>query len=135
MKVAVTFAEGSVYQHFGHTQFFKIFEVEKGMIQSAEVVPTEGAGHGALAVFLHERGVEALICGGIGGGAIAALRDAGIRVCAGVSGNADQAVQDLLDGTLRFSGAPNCSHHAHESGHDECGSHGAECGHSCGSER
>ena len=69
MKIAVTYENGRVFQHFGHSKAFKIYEVENGAVQSSAVVPAGGAGHGALAGFLKERGVQALICGGIGAGA------------------------------------------------------------------
>ena len=72
MKIAVTYENGEVFQHFGHTEAFKIYEVEGGRIAGGSVVQTDGSGHGALAGFLSERGVDALICGGIGGGARAA---------------------------------------------------------------
>ena len=80
MKIAVTYEDGKVFQHFGHTEQFKIYEASEGKVLSAQVVDTEGSGHGALAGFLRERGVEVLICGGIGGGAQAALAQAGIKL-------------------------------------------------------
>ena len=78
MKIAVTYENGEVFQHFGHTETFKIYEVENGSIVNAQVIPTEGSGHGALADFLAEKQVEILICGGIGAGAKSALAEAGI---------------------------------------------------------
>lgn len=131
MKIAVTFEDGKVFQHFGHTEYFRIYEVNDKQIVKAQTVATNGSGHGALAAFLADRGVEALICGGIGGGAVNALADSGIKVFAGVSGDADARVRELLDGTLVFATEANCSHHhEHGEGHT-CGEHG--CGHeSCG---
>lgn len=124
MKIAVTYEGGNVFQHFGHSQYFKMYETEGGAVRASEVIPTDGFGHGALAGFLRGRGVEALICGGIGGGAIAALAEAGIRVYAGVSGSADGAVQAFLRGELAEGAEAACSHHGH-------GDHGEEgCGHS-----
>lgn len=134
MKIAVTYDNGDVFQHFGHSEFFKIYETDCGSVVKSETVATNGTGHGALAVFLKERGVEALVCGGIGGGAVAALGEAGIRVYAGVSGKADEAVAALLCGRLSYSENANCSHHGHgekdggcssgESG--SCSSHGCK---------
>ena len=132
MKLAVTYENGQIFQHFGHTEQFKIYEVADGKIVSEEVVDTNGSGHGALAGFLMQHGVEALICGGIGGGAQAALAEAGIRLYGGVSGEADAAVNALLAGNLRFNPNVQCSHHNHEHGEGghTCGSHG--CGnHGC----
>lgn len=133
MKIAIPYEDGEVYQHFGHSEKFKIYTVENGNV-SSEIVDTEGTGHGALAGFLKARGVDVLICGGIGGGAIAALAAAGIRVFGGVEGEADSAAEAFLKGDLSYDPDVKCSHHEH--GHDEghsCGEHGChEEDHSCG---
>ena len=125
MKIAVTFENGEVFQHFGHTENFKLYEVEAGQILSSEIIATNGSGHEALADFLAERGVSVLLCGGIGDGAQAALMGAGIEICSGAAGDADAAVSAYLRGELESAGV-NCDHH-----HD----HGEEggCGGSCGS--
>ncbi len=73
MKIAVTYNEGEIFQHFGHSEKFKLYDVEDGKIVSSEVVDTNGSGHGALAGFLKDKNVNVLICGGIGGGAKNAL--------------------------------------------------------------
>ena len=132
MRIAVTYANGNIFQHFGHTEQFKLYDIEDGKIVNSEIVDTNGSGHGALAVFLIANGVDALICGGIGGGAQMALRQAGIRLYGGVSGSADDAAQAFADGALDFDPNAKCDHHGHEhgAGHD-CGSH--SCGeHGCG---
>ena len=121
MKLAVTYNNGEIFQHFGHTEYFKIYEIQDGKIQESQVVSTNGQGHGALAGFLKEQGVTSLICGGIGGGAKNALADADILVYGGVSGNADEAAKALLNGTLQFNPNVTCNHHSHEDGHS-CGS-------------
>ena len=90
MKIAVTYENGQIFQHFGHTQQFKLYTVENGKITSSEVVDTNGSGHGALAVFLKTHGVDTLICGGIGGGARTALAEAGIALYPGARGAADR---------------------------------------------
>ena len=127
MKIAVTYENGEIFQHFGHTEKFKIYQVKDGGVEAAEVVDTMGQGHGALGEFLAERKVDALICGGIGGGAKTALDSQGIALYAGVSGSADEAVEALLAGTLSSSREANCSHHeqaGHQGGHQHaCGSH------------
>lgn len=129
MRVAVTYENGGIFQHFGHTGQFKMYDIEDGKIVKEEVVDTQGQGHGALADFLFSRNVDALICGGIGGGAQAALAQAGIRLYGGVLGSADEAVRQLLAGNLGYDPEVHCDHHQEE-GHD-CGSHG--CGeHDCG---
>ena len=133
MKIAVTYENGQVFQHFGHTAQFKIYTVEDGKVTGSEVVDTNGSGHGALAGFLMQHGVDTLICGGIGGGAqMALLARAGIKFYGGVSGMADKAVEALLGGTLNYNPNVQCSHHNHEhgAGAHNCGEHG--CGsHNC----
>ena len=132
MRIAVTYENGTIFQHFGHTEQFKLYEAADGKVIHAEVVDTNGSGHGALAGFLMQNGVDTLICGGIGGGAQAALAEAGIKLYGGVSGDADAAVSALLSGNLGYDPNVHCDHHDHEHGEDghTCGDHG--CGkHSC----
>lgn len=126
MKIAVAYDNGNVFQHFGRTELFKVYEIEDNQIISGEVIGTNGIGHGALAGLLAEQKIDVLICGGIGGGAQAALAEAGVELCAGAQGDADQAVEAYLKGELESSGA-NCDHH-HGEDH-VCGHHGE--GHSC----
>lgn len=132
MKIGVTYEDGQIFQHFGHTEQFKIYTVEDEKVVSSEVVDTNGSGHGALAGFLADNGVEVLICGGIGGGAQMALAEAGIKLFGGVSGDADAAVEALLKEELVFNPNVTCNHHGEEHHHEGgCGSHG--CGsHGCG---
>ena len=138
MKIAVTYENGQIFQHFGHTEQFKIYTVEHGKVVSSEVVDTNGSGHGALAGFLAEQNVYALICGGIGGGAQRALAGAGIQLYGGVSGSCDEAVSALLANKLNFNPEVRCDHHDHEHGEGGhncgshvCGSHG-DGAHNCG---
>ncbi len=129
MRIAVTYENGQIFQHFGHTAQFKIYDVQDGKILSAQVVDTQGSGHGALAGVLTALNVDALICGGIGGGARMALAAAGIRLYGGVSGSADEAARALAEGRLTFDPNARCDHHDHEEGHS-CGEH--SCGGHCG---
>lgn len=132
MRVAVPYENGKIFQHFGHSEQFKLYVVEDNKIVSSTVVDTMGSGHGALAGFLAANQVDVLICGGIGGGAKNALSQAGIELYGGVSGDADQAVQELIQGTLVFNPDVMCSHHSGE-GHHSCGSGNHTCGeHGCG---
>ena len=128
MKIAVTYENGKVFQHFGHTEAFKVYTAEDGKILSAEVIGTEGSGHEALADFLAGKGVEVVICGGLGAGAKAALTDAGIEAVSGAEGPADDAVEAYLAGELASAGV-NCDHHDHP--HEEEAGCGGNCG-SCG---
>lgn len=126
MKIAVTYENGEIFQHFGHCEQFKIYEVEASKIVSSEVISTMGSGHGALAGFLKELGVDTLICGGIGGGAKAALEEAGITLYGGVNGEADQSVAEFLDNKLNYNAEVECHHHdneEHSCGEHSCGSH------------
>lgn len=122
MKIAVTYENGLIFQHFGHTEQFKIYEIENKKIINSNIVSTNGSGHGALATFLKEQNVSVLICGGIGGGAKDALFSAGILLYGGVTGMADDAVENYIKGTLIFNPDVKCSHHDHDHGHS-CGSH------------
>ncbi len=131
MKLAVTYDNGTVFGHFGHTEAFKVYEIVEGKILSAQVVPTSGSGHGALAGFLADLGVHALICGGMGMGARIALQEAGIVVYAGISGDADAAVEAFLSGALNYTTEATCNHHHGSEGHS-CGSHGCGSDHHCG---
>ena len=127
MKIAVTYDNGTIFQHFGHTEQFKIYEVIEGDVTDSYVMDTNGSGHGALAGVLTALNADALICGGIGGGAQMALAQAGIKLYGGVSGYADDAVEAFLAGNLDYNPNVRCNHHGE--GHT-CGDHG--CGsHSC----
>ncbi|MEE0061579.1 MAG: NifB/NifX family molybdenum-iron cluster-binding protein [Acutalibacteraceae bacterium] len=134
MKIAVTYQNGNIFQHFGHTEQFKLYEVENNTIINTQIVNTNGSGHGALASFLATNAVDTLICGGIGAGAQNALAMAGIKLYGGVSGSADKAVEALIENTLIFNPNVRCNHHDHEHGSEAhtCGSHSCGKG-SCGS--
>ena len=129
MIIAATYDNGVIFQHFGRTEFFKLYQVEEGKVISSRVISSNGSGHGALAGVLADNGVDVLICGGIGGGAQSALAQAGIEICAGAQGDADAAVEAYLAGELVNAGV-TCDHHHGEE--HTCGDHG--CGeHGCGS--
>ena len=133
MIIAVTYENGQIFQHFGHTEQFKVYTVEGGKILSSEVIDTNGQGHGALAGLLKVIGADILICGGIGGGAQMALAEAGIKLYGGVSGSCDTAVEAFLANNLGYNPNVKCDQHDHEhdNGAHSCGDHG--CGtHNCG---
>lgn len=126
MIIATTYENGNIYQHFGKTEFFKIYDVQGKNIVSEKIVSTDGNGHGALAVFLKEYNVEILICGGIGNGAKNTLAENNIKIYPGAVGNTDKQVKAFLEGNLEYNPDTICSHHEHEhehghscSGHDE----------------
>lgn len=131
MKIAVTYENGQIYQHFGHTEQFKLYAIEENKLISAEIIDTNGSGHGALAGLLSSLGVDVLICGGIGGGAQMALAQAGIKLFGGVQGDADKAVESFISGKLNYDPDAKCDHHDHHQDDHECGGH--DCGsHHCG---
>ncbi len=134
MKIAVTYDNGNIFQHFGKTEAFKVYEVEENKVVSSQVISSGGAGHEALAGFLAGQSVDVLICGGIGGGAQAALGEAGVELCSGAQGDADQAVEAYLKGELVSSGV-NCDHHHEEHGEEHsCGGSCGGCQGGCGSQ-
>lgn len=127
MRIAVTYENGQIYQHFGHTKQFKVYDIVDGAVTNTQIVDTNGSGHGALAGFLGDLHVDAVICGGIGGGAQNALANANIQLYGGVSGEADEAVKALLAQSLNYNPDVQCSHHGEHHHHDHtCGDHG--CG-------
>lgn len=130
MRIAVTYENGNIFQHFGHTEKFKIYDVSDGKITNEQIIDTNGQGHGALAGFLKNAGADMLICGGIGGGAQAALAGAGIALFAGNCGPADDAVKKYLSGSLAQVTSATCDHHDHHDEGHSCGDHSD--GHGCG---
>ncbi len=138
MRIAVTYSNGEVFQHFGKTEQFKVYEVEDNKVVSSEVTGNNGLGHEALAGLLADNKIDLLICGGMGEGAKNALAEAGVEVISGAQGDADAAVEAYLRGELESKGV-NCDHHDHEHHHEEghsCGHHDDEeeggCGGGCG---
>lgn len=131
MKIAVTYENEQIFQHFGHAEQFKVYDIEDGKIVSKTVFDTNGQGHGALAGLLKFIGVNILICGGIGGGAQMALAEAGIKLYGGVSASCDLAVEALLSNNLAYNPNVKCNHHDHEHGDS-----GHNCvDHNCGTQK
>ena len=135
MRIAVTYENGQIFQHFGQTKQFKVYEVTDNKVISSLIIAAEGNGHGSLAKFLKTQNVDTIICGGIGGGAKEGLDEAGIKLYGGVSGEADLAIGNLLKNTLEYDPKVECNHHEHEShggGEHHSGEHGSG-NHNCGS--
>lgn len=137
MKIAVPYSDGQVFQHFGKSEQFKIYDTIDDEIISSEIVDTSGSGHSALADFLKEKGAGVLICGGIGFGAVTALQNAGIQILGGAEGEADKCVEEFLGGRLHFgaSGCASCSsscgHHHGDGDEEECDGNISACGTWC----
>ena len=128
MIIAITSENGEVFQHFGHTPEFTIYETKGEELLGPRVISTNGKGHGALAGLLDALGAEVLICGGIGGGAQMALDEIGVKVVGGASGKVADVVAAFLKGELEVDPDFQCHHHDHDAGH-KCGEHG--CGGHC----
>ena len=137
MKIAVPYSDGQVFQHFGKSEQFKIYDTIDDEIISSEIVDTSGSGHSALADFLKEKGAGVLICGGLGVGAVTALQNAGIQILGGAEGEADKCVEEFLGGRLHFgaSGCASCSsscgHHHGDGDEEECDGNISACGTWC----
>ena len=137
MKIAVPYSDGQVFQHFGKSEQFKIYDTIDDEIISSEIVDTSGSGHSALADFRKEEGAGVLICGGIGVGAVTALQNAGIQILGGAEGEADKCVEEFLGGRLHFgaSGCASCSsscgHHHGDGDEEECDGNISACGTWC----
>ena len=108
MKIAVTYLKGNVFQHFGKTEYFNIYEVENNEIIKSYVIDNNGITHCALIDYLKENNVDTLICGGLGYGAVSKLNELNIKLYAGVSGFADDAVKKLLNGSLEYDNSHTC---------------------------
>ncbi len=135
MKLAVTYDcnTGEIFGHFGKTPSFKVYELVNGEIVDSEVIPAEGQGHEALSATLKQTGAAALICGGIGTGAVKALADARISVFRGCEGDADENVRNFLSGNFVYQ--RDLEEHEHQEEGCGCGhhhDHGEEC--CCGEE-
>ena len=117
MRIAVTSENGMVFQHFGATPEFVVYTISGGKITDRKVVSTNGTGHEALVGILLSLDVDALICGGIGGGARYAVASAGIELYPGVFGAADDAAKALAEGKLQFNAETVCSHHGDDAVH------------------
>ncbi len=130
MRIAVTYEDGKIFQHFGHTESFKLYDVEDDEVISTEVFSSNGTGHEALADLLAENDIDTLICGGLGAGAMNALTAAGIEVIAGAEGDADEAVKKYINGELESTGV-NCDHHDHEEQEGGCTGSCGSCGGGC----
>ena len=122
MKIAITYENENVFQHFGHTEKIKLYTIENNKVISSQVLDTNGAGHELLVNFLKDNNVEVLICGGIGAGARIALGKANIKLYGGVSGKCDDVINDYLNNNLKFNPNVECNHH-HMEGEHHCKNH------------
>lgn len=116
LKIAVASEKGTVTEHFGHCESFVIFDAENGKITKSETVPNPGHKPGFLPNFLADRGVNVIISGGMGGGAVDIFNGRNVEVVVGATGDSQAAVEAYLNGSLKSTGSI-CHDHQH---HDEC---------------
>ena len=121
MRIAIPYYEGLIFQHFGHAEQFKVYEIENHQVLMEMIVQPEGKGHQAVADFLRAIDVRVVICGNIGERAMQALNDAGIVFYGGVSGEADDAITALVGGALAYDPNIKCEQH-------DCGGDCEDCG-------
>jgi C_GCAxxG_C_C family probable redox protein len=117
MKVAVASENGMVTEHFGHCEGFMIFDIENNQILKSKTIANPGHRPGFLPNFLADRGVNVIISGGMGGGAVEIFNERNVEVVVGAKGDAEAAVEAYLQGSLKSTGSV-CHEHQH---HDECG--------------
>ena len=122
MKVAICFDKGRVFQHFGRTKEFKIYEIKDNKVTDFYYVEVNGEGCSTLVPVLKANHINVLICGGLGEGAFNHLTEAGIIVVSGVEGEVDEVIGEFNEGTLKYSETPNCHHHDHDENchHKKC---------------
>lgn len=112
MKIAVASTGAQISEHFGHCDNFSIYETADGVIHSKTVVPNPGHKPGYLPNFLGDLGVEVIIAGGMGGGAVEIFNSRNIEVVVGAQGNAREAAENYLKGNLKSTGS-FCHKHEH----------------------
>jgi predicted Fe-Mo cluster-binding NifX family protein len=116
MKIAIASEGEQVTQHFGHCEHFVVYEVENGEVKNKESVKNPGHKPGFLPVFLSERGVNVIVSGGMGGGAIDIFNEKNIEVIIGAQGSCDSLIAKYISGDLESTGSV-CHQHEHS---DEC---------------
>ncbi len=119
MKIAIATESNNVSEHFGHCEGFTIYEVEGEKVQSKQFLSNPGHQPGFLPKYLHEQGINVIISGGMGGGAIQLFNERGIDVITGSEGDVDDVINYYVKGNLKSSGSV-CDKHEH---HDDCGGH------------
>lgn len=119
MKIAVACMGNMVAGHFGHCENFYLFDEENGKIVTEKSIPNPGHKPGFLPNYLNDLGVNVIVSGGMGGGAVEIFESKGIKVILGASGEAKVAVEKFIAGNLQSTGSI-CHEHQHA---DECGNH------------
>lgn len=122
-KIAVPVTgDNQVDAHFGHCEYFKIYTIsEDNIVLSVERMDSpEGCGcKSDIASVFEKEGVNIMLSGGIGTGAINVLNAHGIEVVRNCTGDVTELVSEYLSGKIADGGA-TCSEHHHE---HECTNH------------
>lgn len=122
MKIAIPYNEGNVFEHFGRTKSFKVYDLQNGVIENTVFINADGSGHSELISMLKSVDVELVLCGGIGGKAIQMFNNLGIDVYTGATGNTDDVLRGFMDGSLKLNNTSTCDHH-----HDDSEEHSCHC--------
>lgn len=122
MKIAAACEGKEIFGHFGHCTNFMIFDAENEEITGQDSIPNPGHKPGFLPNYLADLGVNVMIAGSMGGGALAIFRERGIEVITGAQGDARMAAEAYLKGDLKSTDAV-CREHEHEHDEEGCGGH------------
>lgn len=127
MKVAVAYDNGEIYGHFGHCPQFAFYEYGEYVYECTKTLvdTSDRSGHEAMAKLMQEQGVDAVLCGQMGGEAKALLLSMGIVPIVGYTGHADTAADLLVTGQLPLSPGEDAG---------TCGGCGGSCGGGCSTE-
>ena len=111
MRVALPYDNGNIFAHFGKAESFVLYDIN-GASYTSSIISTEGHSHHELAPFLKNKGVDAVICGGMGQGMVNALSACGIRIYGGNNGSCEEAVKAFIQNGLEER-AESCHCHDH----------------------
>jgi len=114
-----------VDDHFGHCEAYTIFTVnEMSEILYTEMLPSpQGCGcKSNIASILREKGVDVMLAGNMGNGALTVLTTQGIEVYRGNKGDINKLVEEFLAGGIKDSGQ-GCEEHDHHGESHQCTNH------------
>ena len=100
MRIAISTDGDSVSMHFGRCPSFTLVDIENGQLLNKTEVANPGHQPGAIPQFLHEKGVNCIIAGGMGMRATSFFEEYGIKTIVGVSGKIDEVIEKLKQNTL-----------------------------------
>ncbi|MBN2534422.1 MAG: NifB/NifX family molybdenum-iron cluster-binding protein [Spirochaetales bacterium] len=101
MKVAISTDGNYVSAHFGRCPSFTIVDIQDNKIISKEIIDNPGHHPGYLPEFLHEKGAECIIAGGMGQRAQILFTENNIKTVMGISGTIEDVLTQICNGTLK----------------------------------